>query len=520
MKNLYCYSLSALLALGGATTLSAQKGPNSTDPAKRTKQVRGCEYQVVPGLAEITSMKVVRKAENSVLKQDEYEVYFRFQPMEGDEVIEQIKDTEIEFVLRSGNMRVPVGPDYIKEYRLKKGTRYAMNLLQTRNREACTELYTYESKALRNDLFEPESKEGDVLYWYKKDAMAKELENREREYEENKLKAEEESLNQVDPVVEEVPVEETVVEERTDYSTMENMPDYSDMTDEELRALAEKELREQQENGEPLTSNTIDEAKIRAEAEAKIRAEMKEEFEAVEEGTILTEEKGGSASDAIKEAKRRAKELERQKKEEEREQRLLEEQREREKAELRAKIEEETRRKIEEELEAKKEAARKAAEDEERAKREEMERKRRALEKKEAIKRELMERIANEEKRKECTFTERVPGTIEVIKVSKVKDASQSHLGHSEFEVMVTFRPNNYGELMKKDKKQWEAPFIFTLDPKSQNANPGSGYIRKYNVSKSSTYEGFAEMKATGICNDIIVYSPDLPNDSSKIKLK
>jgi hypothetical protein len=504
-----------------------QKGPNSTDPTKRTKNVRGCEYQVVPGLAQITSMKVVRSAENSVLKQDEYEVYFKFEPMEGDEVIEQIKDTEIEFVLRSGNLRVPVGPEYIKEFRLKEGTRYAMNLLQTRNREACTELYTYESKALRNDLFEPESKEGDVLYWYKKDAMAKELENSEKEYKERKEKEAEESLNQVDPI--ETPTEETPVEEiaTSEYTNVEDMPDYSTMSEEELRALVEKEVREQRENGEGSSTTTtvegIDEAKLREEAERKIREEMKEQFEAVEEGTTTvtaTEEKPSSASDAIKEAKRRAKELEKQKREEERQQRLLEEQREKDKAALRAKIEEETRRKLEEELAARKEAARKEAAATERAKQEELNRKRKALEKKEAIKRELMERIVNEEKRKECTFSERIAGTIEVIKVSKVKDAGQSHLGHSEFEVMVTFRPNNYAELMKKDKKQWEAPFVFTLDPKSQNANPGSGYIRKYKVSKSSRYEGFAEMKSTGICNDIIVYSPDLPNDVSKIKLK
>jgi hypothetical protein len=52
------------------------------------------------------------------------------------------------------------------------------------------------------------------------------------------------------------------------------------------------------------------------------------------------------------------------------------------------------------------------------------------------------------------------------------------------------------------------------------NANPGAGYIRKYKVFKASKYQGFSQPLQSGICNEMMLYSPDLPNDGAKIKLK
>jgi len=521
MKKLYPTIVTLLACLLIAPNLSAQKkGPSNDEPQKEIKTVNGCDYEVVPGLAKVTAIELRTPKEESILKYNEYDVWFTFEPMEGDELIEPIQDTEIEFVLRSGNMRIPVGPEYLEEFRIKKGTRYAMELLQTRNRDACTELYLYESKALRNDLFEADR--GDNLYNYKKKAFIKQQRQREREFQERKEKAQEEDNTTADPT----PATTDPLEDPT---SLEDAPDYSNLTEEELRKLAEEELRKELEDGNLPTDPEaaelgIDEEKIRKEMEEKLRKEYEDDFQEIdnESGSVSPDEEDSNkaAKDAIKEAKRKAKELEKKKREEERRQRQMEEERERKEEELRKKYEEELRKKMEQELRAKEEAAKKAKEEEERRKREEMERKKRALEKKNEIKKELLERIANETKRKECVFGERISGTIEVFKVSKVKEAGESHLGHTEYEVLVTFRPDNFGELSKREKKEWEAPFVFNLDPTGKNANPGAGYIRKYKVFKASQYKGFAQRKSTGICNDIMVYSPDLPNDESKINLK
>ena len=74
--------------------------------------------------------------------------------MEGDELLIPIKGVELPFHLRNGATAIPVGPEYIKHKQLKVGNKYAMNFLQSANTAACIEPYTYESKALDNDLFE------------------------------------------------------------------------------------------------------------------------------------------------------------------------------------------------------------------------------------------------------------------------------------------------------------------------------------------------------------------------------
>ncbi|WMX16859.1 hypothetical protein [Aureispira sp. CCB-E] len=130
----------------------AQSGLSAIAP--QTKTVRGCVYEVVPGLAEITKIEVSKGAAESVLNYDEHKITFQFTPMESDNLLTCLKENELEFTLRSNIAKIPVGPQYIQQKKLKEGTKYAMNILQTKDQKACLEQYVYESKALDNDLFE------------------------------------------------------------------------------------------------------------------------------------------------------------------------------------------------------------------------------------------------------------------------------------------------------------------------------------------------------------------------------
>lgn len=542
MRRLYSGILATVIGIlcSMPIDMTAQKGPSEGSSGKvRTKIVRDCEYEVLPGLAEVTSIEMIRPASESSLKYDEHEVLFKFTPMEGGEILEMLRDTEIEFVLRSRAVRVPVGPEYLKSKNVKVGTKYAMNLLQTKNRDACLERFTYESKALDNDLFEAY----EYIIDYTKEAYVRQLEEKERAHERRKAgEADVAVVETVDPTVEtEVKADVAVAESEFDYGGLSE-EEIANLSEAEMRTLVEKNLRKKIQGGGTPTSYSsgysagIDEAAIRAEIEAKKREEYAEELAAAERTghtnlnkNASTSSKGkaksttkssNAASDAIKEAKRKAKEAEKAAKMEEKrkEQEALEKKRKEE--EIREKLEKEIEAEIQREIEEKAESARLAAEQEAKKEEEERNKKVAALEKIKEIEREMSQRIVDETKRKDCVFGDRVSGTIEVVKVSKVKEANLSHLKYTEYEVLVTFRPDNYGDLTKKEKKEWEAQFTFTLDPMGQNANPGAGYIRKYKVFKASKYQGFAQALQSGICNSMMLYSPDLPNDASKIKLK
>lgn len=134
--------------------IQAQRGPNVATPEKSTKLVRGCLYEVVPGLAEITRLEVDKTADESLLHYNEHKVLFQFTPMGNTELLPCLKEHELEFTLRSNVTKIPVGPQYIQKKGIKVGTKYAMNILQIKDKDACLEQYTYESKALDNDLFE------------------------------------------------------------------------------------------------------------------------------------------------------------------------------------------------------------------------------------------------------------------------------------------------------------------------------------------------------------------------------
>jgi len=137
--------------------MEAQRGPNAIELETETKVVRGCLYEVVPGLAEITKLEVDKTADESLLHYNEHKVLFKFTPMGSAELLPCLKEHELEFTLRSNVSKIPVGPQYIQQKGIKIGTKYAMNILQTKDKTACLEQYTYESKALHNDLFEAEA---------------------------------------------------------------------------------------------------------------------------------------------------------------------------------------------------------------------------------------------------------------------------------------------------------------------------------------------------------------------------
>lgn len=521
MRRLYSGILAATIGILFVmpSNMVAQKGPSDGSGGK-TKIVRDCEYQILPGLAEITSVQVIRPASESALKYDEYEVLFKFTAMEGGQVLEMLRDAEIPFVLRSRAIRVPVGPEYIKTKGIKEGTKYAMNLLQTENKEACLERYTYESKALDNDLFEAYEN----IIDYTKEAYVRQLEEEERLHSIRKAKKEDAiASGTIDPTIE-TKVETAVASSGIDYGGLSE-DEIANLSEAEMRALVEENLRKKLEGGGSYGGSSlgIDEDAIRKEIEAKKREEYADKLalstHSSTSSTTSTTTTGNSANDAIKEAKRKAKEAEKVAKEEEKRKEQEAIDRKHKEDEIRTKIEADIEAKIQKEIAENEDAAKAAAELQAQKSKDDQAHKAAALDKMKAIEQEMSQRIIDETKRRDCIFEERVSGVIEVVKVSKIKEADVSHLKYTEYEVVVMFRPDNFADLSKKDRKIWEANYTFTLDPMGQNANPGAGYIRKYKVFKASKYQGFAQPLQSGICNPVMLYSPDLPNDPGKIKL-
>jgi len=120
-----------------------QGGPNVVLLNKNTKIVQGCLYEVVPGLAEITTLEMVKSAKESLLDYNEHKVLFKFEPMGSVELLPCLKELELEFTLKSNNTKIPVGPQYIQQKGIKVGTRYAMNILQIKDKAACLEPKQY-----------------------------------------------------------------------------------------------------------------------------------------------------------------------------------------------------------------------------------------------------------------------------------------------------------------------------------------------------------------------------------------
>lgn len=491
MKLNYGQLLIALFALTVIGPLQAQRAQRVSNKPE-TKIVRGCEYQVLKGLAEIKEVNKITDAEESALGYDEYEVKFNFIPMEpGHKLLTTLSDESFEFKLRSGYDRVPVGPEYIKHYHVRKGLKFAMSFLQTRNGE-CREKYTYESRGLPNDLFEAR----DQLKNYKTEVAAKKLGDAEEKYtgvvEEPEVNPEETPRpNELkDPEVPVEPKKEEPIEEKVDTTATDRdttvvetpkeeiaLPD--DMTEEELRAEMERKMREEAGlEKEPEADVDLD--SIRAEMERKVR----EELEAEEKRKAEDDRKN-----AIKNERKRKKEEEKRKKEEAKkkaeEDRIRQEALEAKKAEIRAELEA----KIQAELEEKKR-------------------------KEEALK----DQISKEVRRSTCVYKDKMSGTIEIVEVKKGLEKNESLFGYTEYEVKYKFRPDNYNDLSRKERKVWDEAYSFKIDPKGKSANPSATYVRKYQVFKGNKYKGFAEMLDSGICQAIMIYSPDLPIDAGKVR--
>lgn len=149
MKDKICFITFIILF---SVFCTAQKAV--VKPLSKVQQVNGVDYEILPGLAEIKSIQLVKKAKESALGYDEYDVLFQFIPMEGHELLEVLKGKKLALSLRYHRSSVRVGAAYIRKMNLRRGTRYAMQLFQTRSGGLNVERYFYQSKILENQLFE------------------------------------------------------------------------------------------------------------------------------------------------------------------------------------------------------------------------------------------------------------------------------------------------------------------------------------------------------------------------------
>lgn len=119
---------------------------------QQTEQVAGVKYQVINGLAEVMAINRHCTAAESALGYEEYEVQFRFLPMDEVALIPILENKVFSFQLHHRNLSLRVGPAYLDKMRLKTGTKYAMQLFQTDRLNV--KPYFFRSKALELDLFE------------------------------------------------------------------------------------------------------------------------------------------------------------------------------------------------------------------------------------------------------------------------------------------------------------------------------------------------------------------------------
>jgi hypothetical protein len=277
------------------------------------------------------------------------------------------------------------------------------------------------------------------------------------------------------------------------------------------------------------TPVTIDEEKLRAALEAKILREMEMERQAKAKAEAerkrIEDEK--NKKEAAKQAKIKAKEDEaRRKVEEKAKKEAAERLKVQQAAEAQARKAEEDRliKELEDKIRAElieKEKARLAAIEAEKLKQAEEERLAAEALKAEEAKAEAEQKLKELElKRSECVFQTKVPGVIQIVSVKKINEAAQSRLGYAEYEVRVKFTPSNIEDLPKNNRAVWQQEHTFVLDPLGRNANPNAAYIRKYSVFNNARFNGFAQSLESGVCNPLIMFSPQLPNDPAQIQTK
>lgn len=492
----YCLSLLLLLAVFWALPTEAQNRDE-----QETRNVNGCEYQVVPGLAEITSITKVKDKSETALNYDHYEVRFKFIPMEGDVILPTVPAANMMVVLNEGQHEIPVGPQYISRYSLRTGNKYAMTLLQTPSAR-CSEQFFYESPAMPNDIAEASPNLQAFLQQKLADAYQK---------------GEQNAQNAATTPLQAKPAKETA-------------PNKEKLSRRELREL--EKANEEAEKGRQDSLAQVDANKkaeaerIRAEEEAKKAAQQATPSPAPKENspsegnTLLSEEERESiraqiraeleakqAADSIRQAEKLKKE--REAREAER-MRLLKLQREADlkrrqdsiaqAQELKQQLIQEERERIRQE-----ELARAKKEEEERLRQQRLQRAREEME-------------LDALKRATCEYSPKISGIITIERAEKVRSAEESPLGYDEQQLLVSFKPDNFGELSRKEKKFWKEEFRFVLDPMGMSANPSNRYLREYRVYKGASFRGFARNLNSGICTPVYFESPDLPTDKDEIR--
>lgn len=552
--------------LGGIALLAASEAWAQSAPKAVKTRLGECEYQVLAGLAEVVRVEKVTDKEASPLQYDEYAIFFKFIPKEGGELMSTLRDQEIEFFLRGGGEQIRVGPQYIKQYQIRQGTKYAMKFLQS---PLCEEKYRFgDQGGLPNDLFEAEKNLGELKKRRLEEALQKregaleddqaakdaaalgketnprklddetrrklEEEQRIKQEEEAKAKAEaarikretefrrmEEKLARAnDPANNPQPAEDPVITEPVvPKITTVTITEPSTVTEPSIDSVAIDSAAKASINEEELRRQLTEEIS-RKLAEERLKKEREEEERKRKEEELRKKQEAKDAKAKAKEEERQRKEAERLKKEEaernKRQQEIEEQARKAQEARLKKELEDKIRAEI---LEKETERIKQEEEDRKRKAEEERiaaEEKRIAAEKEAAMKK----RIEDELRRADCKFQPKVAGVIQVIAIRKLEDADPSYLGYTEYEVKVKFIPSNIDDLPKKDRKVWESEHIFVLDPQGKSANPSAGYIRKFNVTNNARFNGFAQMLETGNCSQIIMYSPQLPVDANQLNVK
>lgn len=483
-----------VLLLFASFSAQAQKA-KKVNYDKEMRMVRNCEYEVLRGLGEIMSVTKTKDKSESILGHDEYVVKFKFIPMEpGHQLLQTLQDQEFELYLRSSNIKVPIGIKYIEHYKVIKGLKFAMEFLQSRNE--CSDKWLYESRGLPNDLFEAQDKIAD----YKKAVYEGELEKYETAHELRKQGLDPETFNNTptpnnikDP---EAKVDNTTVPDKVDPTVTEpkniepenkepenKEPEAKDTTEVENKidlnideAELRKQLEEEARKKAGLSSGKTDADSLRARLEREAREKIEKENQA-------------NAQVALKDAKKNAKEEAKRQKDLELEEKMKEEERQKALEAKKAELQKEIEAKIQAESDAEK--------------------------RKETA---LREQIEKEIRRESCAYKDKLSGTIEIVSVAKTIEESESVFGYAEYEVKYKFRPDNYSEIDKKERKIWDEAYTFKIDPKGKNANPSATYIRKNQVFKGQKYKGFAQVIESGICEQIMIYAPEMPIGAEHVK--
>jgi hypothetical protein len=535
-------------------------------------RIENCDYQIISGLAEVTKVEMRVPKDSSILLYDEHAIFFKFIPKEGGELMASVRDQEIEFYLHAKGEKILVGPQYLKQYQIRPGTKYAMKFLQG---PLCEEKYRFgDVGGLPNDVSEAGTRIDEI---------------KKRRLEEALIKAEGERNPEDTTAALTVPAAMTkedkkryddsiaLEKKRVSDSIAEYKRNFAFYEQERARAkadsmyLADSIKQAQIDANNPTITPTvivpvkkdtiakvatptdadttatnptkpleIDKDEIRREAEERIRLQMEAERLAKEkaDAKILEKIQEQRTKDSLAQDKIRQKDykkfvkdsLKMAKVEEARLRDSTEQANERnkrqaeieaqaqaaEKARVEKEIEEQVRRELlakqaEEDRLRAEEAARKAEEAKQEAERQRIAAEKVAAEKK---------RLDDEAKRADCVFLPKVAGTIHIVDVKKAKEANESYVGYAEYEIKFKFTPSNIDDIPKKDRKVWEAEYNLVIDPRGKSANPSAAYVTTYNVFKNARFNGFAEVLSSGNCNTVTVFSQQLPVDPGKLDLK